>query len=855
MKLKNKQNNKRILLIFLAFSVIISLSHLLIENFFHSVSSEEIILKNAKDLSRKKEEIVKNFIKDSKSIISATSDSKIFNDFITSNNNEYQYEKNELKDLFLTLMSSNNNFMQFRYINEDGQEIIKVERKTRSNKAQIIPESLLQNKSNKYYFNESKYANKNEVWFSRVELNMENGEIELPYKPTIRAIQPIYTNDKFKGIIIINYFTDNLIEELSHEPMFKITLTDNLGFIIASHDKSKNWGFYQDDKYNIGSEYEKEYRNILADDLYMSENILSRRLKLDLFEDLFIIFEVDKKALEEQKLSKLIQEIYLTLTLLIFSLILSFIIIKIFGRLFSNLNEQKNILDRLDIASNIANIAIWEFHSKNKEVIWSKNIHSILEDQEKFSYDEFLNLIPLKERELINTEFMNSIEEKRAYSISHEIVLKNNKVKVLEEKGTHFYDDFGVHIKSVGYCYDITEKHQADKLKDKIIKQNKKFEKLFNKFDENVIASTTNLKGIITYTSDAFCKISGYSKKELIGSTQSIVRHPDTSAETFKELWSTIQNGNTWQGEIKNKNKDGSYYWVYAIISPEYDEDDFITGYSAIRQDITAQKEIEELNKNTKSSIEVASFIQESILPTNNFINSCFSDKFIIWEPKDIVGGDIYFLEKLRNEEECLLMVIDCTGHGVPGAFVSMLIKAIEKQITQKLINNPNQEINPGEILQSFNRELKDILNQKERNLASNVGFDGGIIYYNKKKQILRYAGAANSLIYYDNKEIQTIKGDRHSIGYKNSDVNYEFVNHEIKVEKGMKFYLFSDGYIDQIGGEKNQSFSKKRTINIINENKDKPMEEQKEILLKELKDYQGEMERIDDVTFLAVEI
>ena len=504
---------------------------------------------------------------------------------------------------------------------------------------------------------------------------------------------------------------------------------------------------------------------------------------------------------------------------------------------------------------NIGNIAIWEFHSKDKKVIWSKNIYSILESPEKLSYDEFLNLIPLKERELIDTEFMNSIKEKRDYSISHEIVLKNNKIKVLEEKGKHFYDNFGTHIKSVGYCSDITEKHQADKLKDKIIKQNKKFEKLFNKFDENVIASTTNLNGIITYTTEAFCKISGYSKKELIGSAQNIVRHPDTCPDTFKELWNTIQNGNTWQGELKNKNKNGSYYWVNAIISPEYDEDNFIIGYSAIRQDITAQKEIEELNKNIKSSIEVASFIQESILPTNNFINSCFSDKFIIWEPKDIVGGDIYFLEKLRNEEECLLMVIDCTGHGVPGAFVSMLIKAIEKQITQELINNPNQEINPGKILQSFNRELKDILNQKERNLASNVGFDGGIIYYDKKEQILRYAGAANSLIYYDKEEIKTIKGDRHSIGYKNSDVNYEFVNHEIKVEKGMKFYLFSDGYIDQIGGEKNQSFSKGRTIDIINKNKDKPMEEQKEVLLKELKSYQGEMERIDDITFLAVEI
>ena len=389
-----KQNNKQILLIFLAFSVIISLSHILIENIFHSVSSEEVLLKNAETLSVKNEEQLKIFLKDSETIISATRDSKIFNDFLNSNNNNY--EKFELEDLFLTLMSSNNNLMQFRYIDENGQEIIKVERKSRLNKAQIIPETLLQNKSNKYYFNESKYANKNEVWFSRLELNMENGEIELPFKPTIRAILPTYVNDKFKGIIITNYFMDYLIEELTQESLFKITLTDGLGFIIKSHDKSKNWGFYKEDKHNIGSEYEKEYQNILANDLYTSENVLSKRLKLDLFEDLFMVFEVNEEALEEQKTSQMIQEIYLTLILLVFSLILSFIIIKIFGRLFLSLNEQKNILDRLDIASNIGNIAIWEFHSKDKKVIWSKNIHSILEDQEKLSYDEFLNLIPLK---------------------------------------------------------------------------------------------------------------------------------------------------------------------------------------------------------------------------------------------------------------------------------------------------------------------------------------------------------------------------------------------------------------------------------------------------------------------------
>ena len=160
METKNKKNNKQILFIFLAFSVMISFSHILIEKNYHSISSEEILLKNAKDLSVKKEKILNNFLKDSKTIISATRNSKIFNDYLNSEMNEY--EKNELKDLFLTLMSSNNNFMQFKFIDEHGQEIVKVARKSRINAPQIIQDSLLKNKSTKYYFSESKYTNKND---------------------------------------------------------------------------------------------------------------------------------------------------------------------------------------------------------------------------------------------------------------------------------------------------------------------------------------------------------------------------------------------------------------------------------------------------------------------------------------------------------------------------------------------------------------------------------------------------------------------------------------------------------------------------------------------------------------------
>jgi PAS domain S-box-containing protein len=116
-------------------------------------------------------------------------------------------------------------------------------------------------------------------------------------------------------------------------------------------------------------------------------------------------------------------------------------------------------------------------------------------------------------------------------------------------------------------------------------------------YDSHVIFSKTDTKGIITHASDAFCKISGYSKKELIGKPHNVLRHPDMPKETFKKLWETIQAGKVWTGEIKNLKKNGTYYWVDAEIQPQYNKKKELIGYSAIRHDITDAKEIEQIQK------------------------------------------------------------------------------------------------------------------------------------------------------------------------------------------------------------------------------------------------------------------
>ncbi|MCF6309234.1 MAG: ATP-binding protein [Sulfurimonas sp.] len=133
--------------------------------------------------------------------------------------------------------------------------------------------------------------------------------------------------------------------------------------------------------------------------------------------------------------------------------------------------------------------------------------------------------------------------------------------------------------------------------KDKLLQKQKKLNKAILSFDKNVISLSADLNGVITYVSQALCDISGYDKEELLGKSHNILRHPDMSKETYKELWTEIKKGNTWDGEIRNKKKNGGYYWVRTTIIPEYDNDKLI-GYSSIRHDITAQKVKEEFFSN-----------------------------------------------------------------------------------------------------------------------------------------------------------------------------------------------------------------------------------------------------------------
>jgi len=259
--------------------------------------------------------------------------------------------------------------------------------------------------------------------------------------------------------------------------------------------------------------------------------------------------------------------------------------------------------------------------------------------------------------------------------------------------------------------------------------------------------------------------------------------------------------------------------------------------------------ELARINKNIQANIEYASLIQNAILPLQKDMNSFFNDLFVIWSPKDIVGGDIYFFERI-NEDEAYLFVIDCTGHGVSGAFVTMLTKAIEEQFIVEL---KTKEYTPSEVLSHFNSTFKKLLHEESN---SNVGFDAGVIYINKKGKLIKFAGANFDLFYttYD-LDIVKIKGDKTSVGYDHCSTTHNYKEESISLENKRYFYITSDGYLDQNGATKGFPLGKKRFQKFIEKNQKCELAKQKELFLKQLQEYQGSNERTDDIVFIGFEV
>ena len=372
-------------------------------------------------------------------------------------------------------------------------------------------------------------------------------------------------------------------------------------------------------------------------------------------------------------------------------------------------------------------------------------------------------------------------------------------------------------------------------------------------FDFSTLLSISDLQGNIIFVNKKFCEISKYSENELIGMPHNIIRHPLMPSSFFKELWETISNGSVWKGEIKNIAKDGTSYWVIATIAPLLGNNGKPIKYISMQVDITIQKQLEEelryakrkIDQEMYDNVNYAKHIHNSFLTPEDELKAVFPESFLIYKAQKIISGDFYRVEQYDNKS--LVVLGDSTGHGFSASYISIMVLNILTRIVK-----PGHE-SPSKILQTIHKEINQIthLNKKNPFIES---ADTIVCSIDQDSLQMNYASAKMRGIVISNGEIKELEKDRCSIG-ELSEIEFCLTDHNIQLREGDCIYLFSDGIIDQFGGQKDKKFSYSQLLNILRENNSEPMAQQKKNIGDVLSSWQGNNEQTDDMTILGLRV
>jgi len=315
----------------------------------------------------------------------------------------------------------------------------------------------------------------------------------------------------------------------------------------------------------------------------------------------------------------------------------------------------------------------------------------------------------------------------------------------------------------------------------------------------------------------------------------------------------------------KNENKNIPFILVTGTVTENiltiYAKegiDDYLLKENLLRlpsaiEHVISKKKIEELHeklkiahKDIQDSINYAKTIQNAMLPDTVLLSDSFPESFILFKPKDILSGDFYWFRK--EENSFFTAVADCTGHGIPGALMSMI--GIEK-----LNNLVHKTLEPSEILNQLNKSIEFALCQSTQYEHSQNGMDIALCSIDKDNRILKFSGANRPLwiICHGQTEVEEIKGTKKAIGGLTTVLSPNFDSYEKKLQQGDTFYIFSDGYADQFGGEHNKKLTTKKFKQLLLNIQDKTMSQQEKYLNNFIEDWKAGTEQVDDILVIGV--
>ena len=485
-----------------------------------------------------------------------------------------------------------------------------------------------------------------------------------------------------------------------------------------------------------------------------------------------------------------------------------------------------------------------------------------------------------KEDNFVDEQIDVAIKNKSSYQVEYRIIDKNQREIWVEELGTPVYDFNGNPIFIDGVILDISERRYAQKLlKEKNDKVNDLLEKVSK--NKDTLEEAQRLAKVVSYEmniytkevtwSDSFASVFGVEKEQVPNNTEVF--------ETWIEPTQLEKINENWARAITEKTEFDDVYKIHVSLNdrifyirergyPIFDEAGRMIGMKGTLQDITPSETVKQelekksnviakQNQNFVASVNYAQRIQSALLGGTQDIKHVFKDGFIFFEPKDIVSGDFYWYAQLDQQRK-VAIVADCTGHGVPGAFMSLLgITTLNEIILQRNITTPS------EILNQLHQAIQNTL--KQQSTQNRDGMDITVAVIDEGVGTLEFAGAKNPLVCVNKRRkrggaeanLTVIKGDSFSVGGrspKTQDALY--TNHVIDLDNIEAFYLYSDGFQDQFGGEENMKFMSVKFRELLYNTHSTSMRHQRVSLKRALMNWMGtENEQIDDICVMGITV